>query len=238
MTYLYLLPFKDGVHFKLGISKTLDNRVENHNKTYDLDLDNILIVSSKTSIFILSLEQELLLMLDDPKYEKYLDGHTEIRLMKDFEKVLDYINSKDDFLGFKIEKYDGSKLKKIIYKRNERTYKRYAKIVKEITKNASQERKRLIEKEKQEKIKYLSEIKEIRKELKLTEEQVSNWLNISLEEYKEIELNGCDSITKKKIVTFLIIESNPFLYSKNESIYLLQKTRRTKEYLNDILANC
>lgn len=196
MTYLYLLPFKDGVHFKLGISKNLDIRVKNHANNFDLDLDNSLIVSAKKSVFITSLEQELLLKLDKTDFTSFCDGYTEIRYMQDFEKALGYIKSKDDVLGFKIEKYN------IIIK---------PKLNKE---GVVVDRKH---------IKYMSRIVGIRKQLNLTQNDISNWLNIALDEYEKIEKIGCESGIKKKILMLLIIECS---------------CDWLKDELNNMLTNC
>lgn len=180
MTYLYLLPFKNKKYFKLGISKSLDCRITTHNNTYDLDLNNALVVSAKISVFILSLEQELLLKLDKTDFVTFCDGYTEVRSMQDFNKALDYIKSKDDVFEFKIEKYKNSKIKPKLNKDGVVVDRKH--------------------------IKHMSRIVNIRKQLNLTQSDISNWLNITLDEYEEIEKIGCESGVKKKILMLLIIE--------------------------------
>lgn len=198
MTYLYLLPFKDGVHFKLGISKSLDGRISNHANNFDLDPNKGLYVTANKSVFILSLEQELLLLLEDPKYPHYCDGYTEIRLMKDFEKVLSYIDSKSDFLGFKIEEYN------IIIK---------SKRKKETIKNT------LVKTEKA----YLNPIERLRKELDISQVKISDHLNIKQYQYNRMERNSklSDSM-KTKVICFFITECNNHPYSR-ESLGISQK---------------
>lgn len=212
MTYLYLLPFKDGVHFKLGISKSLDGRITTHNNNYELDLEKALIVYSNKSIFTLSLEQELLLILKDANYPQKIDGHTEIRLMQDFEKALDYIKSKSNFLGFKIENYDNSNINKIVKRENYYN------------------------------IRYMGDLIHIRRKLKIKQKEVALFLGITEDEYKNIEIKGCESKIKKKIAMFLILECNTINeLNKDEfkaSEYDLQKRNYIKSDLHDILSKC
>ena len=44
--YLYILPFKDKKHFKIGISSNNHSRILHLNRLYDIDLENSFIVHS------------------------------------------------------------------------------------------------------------------------------------------------------------------------------------------------
>lgn len=178
MTYLYLLPFKDKKYFKLGISKNLDIRVKNHYNTYDLDLEKSLIVSAKESVFILSLEQELLLILEDAEYPNYYDGYTEVRFMKDFEKALNYIRSKDDVLGFQITEYNNPKFE-----------------IKSVKKRLG-ERNKFTDK-------HMVVLMRVIKRSKIHKSEIANWLKITESEYYEIEKKGFDDDVKRDVIKLL-----------------------------------
>lgn len=107
--YLYLLPFKNNKHFKIGISTNNFNRINLHNSTYNINLNNAYIVTSKFNKIIPALETELLCSIPESKTInefKNLDGYTEIRDINHFNKALEIIGSKDDNLKIKIEKYN------------------------------------------------------------------------------------------------------------------------------------
>ena len=55
MTLLYLLPFKHGLYFKLGIMKDDRefNRVRNHDKSFSVDLENSYLISSEKLKYII-----------------------------------------------------------------------------------------------------------------------------------------------------------------------------------------
>lgn len=110
MTLLYLLPFKNGLYFKLGIMKDDRefNRVRNHDKSFSVDLENSYLVSSEERTGICLLERELLFLLKPleelPVEYKYKDGYTEIRHIKDLDYVLNYINDKKKYFDIQIKK--------------------------------------------------------------------------------------------------------------------------------------
>ncbi len=110
-TYLYLLPFDNGEHFKIGISTNNDNRIKHHHWQFGLNLDKCLVVTANKDKTIVLLERELLNTFDDEivniDYSEF-DGYTEIRDMSCFNEVVDLIKSKSDRLGIAIEKYSQS----------------------------------------------------------------------------------------------------------------------------------
>lgn len=212
MTYLYLLPFKDGVHFKLGISVSLEKRIKQHENNFDLDLDKALIVSANESVFILSLEKELLLMLEDSIYPSYYDGYTEVRFMKDFEKALNYIKSKDDFLGFQITDYNNPEFE-----------------IKQVKKRMH------------DRIKYTDKhmvvLTRIFKKIKLQRIEIANYLKITESEYYEIEKKGFDNNTKRKVIKFLYYKVNDIKYRRMQTDFY-RDTLNILEELNRLENNC
>lgn len=202
MTYLYLLPFKDGIHFKLGISKSLEKRIKQHENNFDLDLDKALIVSANESVFILSLEKELLLMLEDSIYPNYYDGYTEVRFMKDFEKALNYIKSKDDFLGFQITDYNNPEFK-----------------IKQVKKR-THDRIKYIDK-------HMVVLMRVIKSVKIEKSEIANWLKIPESEYYEIERKGFDNDIKRDLIKLLSDNFNNIEYGlKYELLKILEEINK------------
>ena len=101
--FLYLLPFSDDTHFKVGVSRNNLSRVLKHNGTYSIKKNNSIIVTAQKQSIIRALEMEILSILDKPD-SKYIseDGHTEIRHMQDFNVALDIIKGKPEKLGLQI----------------------------------------------------------------------------------------------------------------------------------------
>lgn len=102
--YLYILPFKDKKHFKIGISSNSYSRIIHLDKIYDIDLENSFIVhSKKRNISIL--EKELLTIFEQDDVDNFLsEGHTEIRNVKYLNECLELIRNKHQNLSYKIEK--------------------------------------------------------------------------------------------------------------------------------------
>lgn len=105
--HLYILRFRDGLHFKLGISLVSNmNRIMKHNSTYGIDLDNSFIVSCDSSTGISLLEKNLkhltseVILEDSPYYG--LDGYTEIRSNDQLSEVMDIIEMFKPLLGLDI----------------------------------------------------------------------------------------------------------------------------------------
>ena len=105
--YLYLLPFADGKHFKIGLSSNDDKRILKINKTYNLLLDQALIVTSSKPRILKVIEEELKIILSpcDHPYGK-TEGHTEIRSIEHFEAAIDLIKQKHTSLDLKIAKFN------------------------------------------------------------------------------------------------------------------------------------
>lgn len=104
--YLYLIPFEDKKHFKIGISSNNFNRVRKHFKTYNAKESDCLIVTCKKG-FYSTLERELLETFQTPEIKCFsgLDGYTEIRSMGCFEDVLSIIKSKHKNLNVRVNKF-------------------------------------------------------------------------------------------------------------------------------------
>lgn len=105
--HLYILRFRDGLHFKLGISLVSNmNRIMKHNSTYGIDLDNSFIVSCDSSTSISLLEKNLkhltseVILESSPYYG--LDGYTEIRSNDQLSEVMDIIEMFKPRLGLDI----------------------------------------------------------------------------------------------------------------------------------------
>ncbi len=95
--HLYLLPFEDKKYFKFGISLTNNyNRILTHLKTYDVDYENIMIVESDDKSHIRLIERNINVMVEQILSEDFeydgKDGHTEIRSINQWEKVMEVIN--------------------------------------------------------------------------------------------------------------------------------------------------
>lgn len=88
--YLYILPFKDKKHFKIGISSKSFNRVFVHNKTYEIDFKGSLVYTSKRAT-IKSLE--MLLLSTTTQIETFIgkDGHTEVRCIQELNSCFDIL---------------------------------------------------------------------------------------------------------------------------------------------------
>ena len=104
--FLYILPFKDQKHFKIGISSKDFSRIKYLNKIYDIDFDKSFIVYSKERD-IKILEKELLEIFDTDECDKFeTDGYTEIRNIKYFNECLQIIDSKHENLKYVKQKFD------------------------------------------------------------------------------------------------------------------------------------
>ena len=89
--YLYILPFTDGQYFKIGISGNSFNRVNHHNNTYDINYDESFVFLGKRQV-ISSLEYLLLSTTKRIDCFEGLDGHTEVRNIKELPNCLSLIN--------------------------------------------------------------------------------------------------------------------------------------------------
>ena len=104
-SYLYLLPFKDKKHFKIGISSNNLNRIDKHNNTYGLIKEDCIIVTCEEDRHIKVLEKDLLSIFSENISDfSGLDGHTEIRSIENLKKSLDYIEHKSSYINFVVNK--------------------------------------------------------------------------------------------------------------------------------------
>ena len=95
---LYVLPFKNGKHFKFGITRVKNfTRIKMIHKMYEIDMDKCIIYrGDKTSIMLVEnrlKEYELL------QVEEYfgLEGYTEIRNISELENSIEIIESYKEF---------------------------------------------------------------------------------------------------------------------------------------------
>lgn len=102
-SYLYLLPLKSGKVFKIGISSKNLNRINQHNSTYGIDLENSYIIQAQSKV-IRFLEIELLCLFPPCSIEEllYKDGYTEIREIVYLKEALKYILDKPKILNIEI----------------------------------------------------------------------------------------------------------------------------------------
>lgn len=96
--HLYILPFKDKQHIKIGISLNNNfNRIKQLSNIYDIDSDNIILYTSDNSNNIKLLEKNIKTIInetispDNIHYGK--DGHTEIRYTKHLNHINTIINT-------------------------------------------------------------------------------------------------------------------------------------------------
>lgn len=99
--YLYILPFKDKKHFKVGISSNNMNRIKHLNSIYSLDYDNGFILQGKEKK-VKMLETMLLSITNQVDTFIGNDGHTEVRSINDYDKVIEQISLYED--AFKLKK--------------------------------------------------------------------------------------------------------------------------------------
>jgi hypothetical protein len=105
-TYLYLLPFKNSDHFKIGISAKNFTRIFHLNNIYDFDLEQALIVTSENSKIIKILERELLSVFSTQIEEfKGMEGGTEIRDKTYWHQTIDLIESKNKYVNIAVQKF-------------------------------------------------------------------------------------------------------------------------------------
>lgn len=103
--YLYILPFKDKNHFKIGISSKNYTRIKHLDKLYSVNLDKSLIITAGKNSTIKILETELLTIFPKADIYKNTEGRTEIRDIKYLNECIDYIKQKHKNLKIKIHKY-------------------------------------------------------------------------------------------------------------------------------------
>ena len=121
--HLYILRFRDGLHFKLGISLVSNtNRIMKHNSTYGIDLDNSFIVSCDSSTSISLLEKNLKHLTSEVILESSayygLDGYTEIRSNDQLSEVMDIIEIFKPRLGLDITSLHSLDLGKNLVKKD------------------------------------------------------------------------------------------------------------------------
>ena len=99
-TYLYLLPFKNSEHFKVGISSNNFSRIFHLNNIYGFDLEKAIIIKSDNTRFVKVLEKEILSLFYQTIVEfEGLEGHTEICNKRHWSQVVDLITTKKKFLN-------------------------------------------------------------------------------------------------------------------------------------------
>ena len=113
--FLYILPFNDGKHFKIGISSNGYSRINHLNKIYDINLNQAYIIHSvKNNVKML--ETELLQIFDKDDCDKFdTDGYTEIRNIKYLDECLSFIQNKHIKLNYILTKFDTKIFNKITY---------------------------------------------------------------------------------------------------------------------------
>ncbi|MCG8882890.1 hypothetical protein G1L02_06915 [Tenacibaculum finnmarkense] len=89
-SYIYILPFLNGKYFKIGISNNSLRRIKEHNSTYGIDKDKVLVFEGEKRV-IKALESSLLSICPEINIFKDKDGHTEIRDIKHLEYCMDFI---------------------------------------------------------------------------------------------------------------------------------------------------
>ena len=91
--YLYILPFNNGGHFKIGISSNNYNRIRQHNSTYKINYSKSLVVQASRDN-VRNLERILLSNIPPTVSDEYSgkDGYTEIRDISYLATCLDDID--------------------------------------------------------------------------------------------------------------------------------------------------
>ena len=91
--YLYILPFNNDMHFKIGVSSRNYNRVIKHNSTYKINYSKSLIVQASRDN-VRNLERILLSNIPSTVSDEYSgkDGYTEIRDISYLATCLDDID--------------------------------------------------------------------------------------------------------------------------------------------------
>lgn len=90
MDYLYILPFNDKKHIKVGISSDDITRVITHEEGYNLNLSKVLILKCHRKSLAKKVERFILKNTEKPESaNKYngIDGYTEIRSIHDLNKI-------------------------------------------------------------------------------------------------------------------------------------------------------
>lgn len=88
--YIYILPFLDGKHFKIGISSNDLSRVKEHNRIYGVDKKKALVFEGNKRI-VRALESSLLSICPQVNGFNGKDGHTEIREIKHLEECMGFV---------------------------------------------------------------------------------------------------------------------------------------------------
>lgn len=107
--YLYLLQFQDGRYFKFGISNN-GNRIMKHFRTFEVNLQESLVISCKSKSSINALEVLIKNMFPEPDVlpdeYKGKDGATEIRDMEHWESCLKQVQTVSENLQIKFTPAD------------------------------------------------------------------------------------------------------------------------------------
>jgi hypothetical protein len=123
--FLYILPFADNKHFKIGISSNNFSRLKILNKLYQIDFTKSYIVYSKVSN-IKILERELLEIFDTDDCDKfYTDGHTEIRNVKYLNECVELIKNKHSNLKYDLQQFDVNIFDKVKVNRKSQIYHKF-----------------------------------------------------------------------------------------------------------------
>ena len=105
--FLYLIPFQDNKHFKIGISSFNNFRILNHNKNFKIDYSNSIIYTAEKQSILDIIEKELLIIFPQCEHPyQGVDGSTEVRELKYLDESIAIINSKPSILGIKRHKYN------------------------------------------------------------------------------------------------------------------------------------
>ena len=99
MNYIYLLPFEDGINYKLGISSNNLNRVFHHHNNYKIKLEEVKLYMCDDRNIVTKTEDYLKKSTKRKYVKKYdgLDGYTEIRSMMTFDRVSNVLESDVNF---------------------------------------------------------------------------------------------------------------------------------------------
>jgi hypothetical protein len=95
---LYVLPFKNGKHFKFGITKVKNfTRIKMIHKMYEIDMEKCYIYrSDRDSIMLIENKLKEYELLQVEEY-RGLEGYTEIRNISELQNSIDIIESYTEF---------------------------------------------------------------------------------------------------------------------------------------------
>jgi hypothetical protein len=118
-SYLYVLPFADNQHFKIGISERIDSRIGKHNSQYNLKVSDIKLI--KSNAHNIKLLERLLLTVCPPLKDNSFtgtDGATEIRHVEHLSTCFNQIDNLVESLNLTYVDYVLPVKEKVPYKKS------------------------------------------------------------------------------------------------------------------------